>query len=112
MPEQKIIVVTGATGNQGGATLRHLARRGGFKLRAMTRKPTGVAAQALAALGVEVVAGDLNDAASLKRALAGAWGVFGVQNTFDTEYYVMLLPTTTGSPRLINGGVRVRFSGR
>jgi len=37
---------------------------------------------------------------------------FGVQNTFDTEYYVMLLPTTTGSPRLINGGVRVRFSGR
>jgi hypothetical protein len=35
-----------------------------------------------------------------------------VQNTFDTEYYVMLLPTTTGSPRLINGGVRVRFSGR
>ena len=37
---------------------------------------------------------------------------FGVQNLFDTEYYVMLLPTTTGSPRLINGGVRVRFSGR
>ena len=37
---------------------------------------------------------------------------FGVQNTFDQEYYVMLLPTTTGSPRLINGGVRVRFSGR
>jgi outer membrane receptor protein involved in Fe transport len=37
---------------------------------------------------------------------------FGVQNTFDTEYYVMLLPTTTGSPRLVNGGVRVRFSGR
>ena len=37
---------------------------------------------------------------------------FGVQNIFDQEYYVMLLPTTTGSPRLINGGVRVRFSGR
>ena len=37
---------------------------------------------------------------------------FGVQNTFDQEYYVMLLPTTTGSPRLINGGVRVRFSGQ
>jgi outer membrane receptor protein involved in Fe transport len=37
---------------------------------------------------------------------------FGVQNMFDQEYYVMLLPTTTGTPRLINGGVRVRFSGR
>ena len=37
---------------------------------------------------------------------------FGVQNLFDQEYYVMLLPTTTGTPRLVNGGVRVRFSGR
>ncbi len=37
---------------------------------------------------------------------------FGVQNLFDQEYYVQLQPTTTGSPRLVNGGVRVRFSGR
>ncbi len=37
---------------------------------------------------------------------------FGVQNLFDTEYYVGLLPTTIGSPRLVNGGIRVRFSGR
>ena len=37
---------------------------------------------------------------------------FGVQNLFDQEYYVMLLPTTTGTPRLVNGGVRIRFSGR
>jgi len=37
---------------------------------------------------------------------------FGVQNVFDQEYYVMLLPTTIGSPRLVNGGVRVRFAGR
>ena len=37
---------------------------------------------------------------------------FGVQNLFDQEYYVMLLPTTIGSPRLVNAGVRVRFSGR
>ena len=37
---------------------------------------------------------------------------FGVQNLFDQEYYVLLLPTTTGSPRLVNGGIRVRFSGR
>jgi len=37
---------------------------------------------------------------------------FGVQNLADKEYYVGTLPTTTGSPRLVNGGVRIRFSGR
>jgi outer membrane receptor protein involved in Fe transport len=37
---------------------------------------------------------------------------FGVQNLFDQEYYVQLQPTTIGSPRLVNGGVRVRFAGR
>ncbi|HXI60335.1 MAG TPA: NmrA/HSCARG family protein [Polyangia bacterium] len=79
----KLVLITGATGHQGGATLRHLAKRGGFKLRAMTRKPQGEAARALAALGAEVVAGDLDDAASVARALAGAWGVYAVQNTWE-----------------------------
>ncbi|HVU53157.1 MAG TPA: NmrA/HSCARG family protein [Polyangia bacterium] len=79
----KLILITGATGKQGGATLRHLARRGGFKLRAMTRKPDGEAAKAVAALGADVVAADLDDAASLARALAGAWGVYAVQNTWE-----------------------------
>ncbi len=37
---------------------------------------------------------------------------FGVQNLFEQEYIVQLLPTTTGSPRLVNGGIRVRWSGR
>jgi outer membrane receptor protein involved in Fe transport len=37
---------------------------------------------------------------------------FGVQNLFDQEYYVQLLPTTIGSPRLVNAGVRVRWTGR
>ena len=36
----------------------------------------------------------------------------GVQNALDQQYIVQLLPTTTGSPRLVNGGVRVRWSGR
>jgi uncharacterized protein YbjT (DUF2867 family) len=79
----KLVLITGATGKQGGATLRHLAKRGGFKLRAITRKPDGDAAKALAALGAEVVVGDLDDAASLSRALAGAWGVYAVQNSWE-----------------------------
>jgi catecholate siderophore receptor len=37
---------------------------------------------------------------------------FGVQNLFDTEYFVGTLPTTVGSPRLVTGGVRVKFAGR
>ena len=50
---------------------------------------------------------------SVSRALTRNVDVFfGVQNLFDTEYYVGLSPTTIGSPRLVNGGLRVRFSGR
>ena len=37
---------------------------------------------------------------------------FGMQNIFDKEYFVGTLPTTIGSPRMVTGGVRVRFSGR
>jgi uncharacterized protein YbjT (DUF2867 family) len=75
----RLILVTGATGKQGGATLRHLAKRGGFKLRALTRNPDGDAARAVAALGAEVVAGDLDDEAVVARAVDGAWGVHSVQ---------------------------------
>jgi uncharacterized protein YbjT (DUF2867 family) len=79
----QIVLITGATGKQGGATLRHLAKTGNFKIRAMTRKPDSDAAKAVSALGAEVVAGDLDDTTSLERALAGVWGVFSVQNTWE-----------------------------
>ncbi|HXH37134.1 MAG TPA: NmrA/HSCARG family protein [Thermoanaerobaculia bacterium] len=79
----RVVLITGATGKQGGATLRHLARQGGFKIRAMTRKPDSAAAKAVAALGADVVAADLDDSASLERALAGVWGVFSVQNSWE-----------------------------
>ena len=77
-----LILVTGATGQQGGATAHELLARG-HKVRAMTRRPDSAPAQALARAGAEVVTGDLNDAASLERALQGAWGVFAVQNTWE-----------------------------
>ncbi len=77
-----VILVTGATGNQGGAVARELLS-GGHKVRAMTRKPEGEGAKALAGLGAEVVQGDLGDAASLERALDGAWGAFAVQSPFE-----------------------------
>lgn len=80
--KSRTLLITGATGRQGGATLRELAGKG-FKLRALTRHPDGDAAKALARLGAEIVAGDLNDPASLERALRGAWGVYAVQNTWE-----------------------------
>lgn len=72
------ILVTGATGAQGGAAARALLARGA-SVRALVRNPYSAAAQALAALGAEVVTGDLDDAASLAQATAGARGVFSVQ---------------------------------
>ena len=78
----RTVLITGATGKQGGATIRSLQGKG-FNLRAMTRHPGGEAARVLHGLGVEVVEGDLNDEASLERALEGAWGVYGVQNTWE-----------------------------
>ena len=83
MASERIVLVTGATGKQGGATLRHLAASGGVRLRAMTRKPESEAAKAVAALGAEIAQGDLDDAASLERALAGCWGAFAVQNSWE-----------------------------
>ena len=79
---EQVILITGATGKQGGSLIKALAGKG-LRLRAMTRKPESDAARALSALGAEVVAGDLNDAASVERALQGAWGAFGVQNTWE-----------------------------
>ena len=76
-----IILVTGATGRQGGATARELLARG-HKVRAMTRRPDSHEAKDLQKLGAEIRAGDFDDAASLERAMAGAWGVFAMQNTW------------------------------
>jgi uncharacterized protein YbjT (DUF2867 family) len=82
MTTDRTVLITGATGHQGGATARALAGKG-FKLRAMTRKPESGPAQALARAGLDIVRGDLDDETSLRQALAGAWGVYAVQNTWE-----------------------------
>ncbi|MCP4361027.1 MAG: NmrA family NAD(P)-binding protein [Chloroflexi bacterium] len=75
----KIILVTGATGQQGGATARHLLRNG-WSVRGLTRNSNSPAAQALAEIGVKVVQGDLDDRASLDSVLDGVYGVFSFPN--------------------------------
>ena len=82
MKDQRTILITGVTGKQGGAVARELVGKG-FTLRGMTRKPDSDAARVIAAQGVEIVSGDLDDTTSLERAVAGAWGVFAVQNTWE-----------------------------
>ena len=79
---ERTVLITGATGKQGGSTIRNLVGKG-FHLRAMTRKPDSPAAQELKALGADLVQGDLDDEVSLEKALAGVWGVYAVQNTWE-----------------------------
>jgi uncharacterized protein YbjT (DUF2867 family) len=77
-----IILVTGATGNQGGAIARQLLADG-YQVRALTRNLQGDKAKDLAVLGAQLVLGDLDDAQSLERALDGAWGAYAVQTNQD-----------------------------
>jgi len=82
MTNKRTILITGVTGHQGGA-VAHALHGSGFQLRGLTRKPDSEHASALARHGVDIVKGDLDDEATLRSALAGAWGVFGVQNSWE-----------------------------
>jgi uncharacterized protein YbjT (DUF2867 family) len=79
MAKDKTVLVAGATGRQGGAVVRHMLPKG-WKLRALTRSPGGPAARDLERQGVEVAQGDLDDPASLERAVRGVYGVYSVQD--------------------------------
>ena len=75
---RKTVLVTGATGHQGGAVLRHLRDRG-VPVRALTRDPNRPEARHLVGHGTEVNRGDLNDPATLARAMDGVDAVYSVQ---------------------------------
>jgi uncharacterized protein YbjT (DUF2867 family) len=85
MADQKIIAVIGATGAQGGGLVRAILDdpTGGLTARAITRDVNSQKAQALARAGAEVVAGDVDDPESLKRAFAGAYGAYCVTFYWD-----------------------------
>lgn len=79
---EKIVLVAGATGHQGGAVARHLLADG-WRVRALSRHADSPAALALAGLGAELVVGDLLDRASLDSSVRGAYGVYSVQNLVE-----------------------------
>jgi len=85
--DKKIIAVMGATGAQGGGLVRAILKEksGLFAARALTRDVKSDKARALADQGAEVVAADLDDLGSLKRAFAGAHGAYCV--TFFWEHF-------------------------
>jgi uncharacterized protein YbjT (DUF2867 family) len=80
---EQVIVVTGATGRQGGAVARRLVAEG-WRVRAVTRSPDSKAARRVAALGAEVVRADMADADAMRSVCAGAHGVFSVQNSMTS----------------------------
>jgi uncharacterized protein YbjT (DUF2867 family) len=87
MSDKKVIAVVGATGAQGGGLVRAIMEDTDdeFKARALTRNPDSEKARALAALGAEVVAADVDDLESLKAAFEGAYGAYCV--TFYWEHF-------------------------
>jgi len=87
MGDEKILAVVGATGAQGGGLVRAILNdpQGGFAVRALTRNAGSDKARELARHGAEVVAADVDDPESLKRAFAGAHGAYCV--TFFWEHF-------------------------
>lgn len=85
MAEKKIIAVVGSTGAQGGGLVRAIAAdpTSDFAARALTRDVNSEKAKAVAKLGVEVVAANLDDLESLKRAFTGAYGAFCLTNFWE-----------------------------
>jgi uncharacterized protein YbjT (DUF2867 family) len=80
--EPKHVLVTGATGQQGGGLARLLLKRG-HHVRGVSRKPDGAAANELRKLGAEIVAGDLGDRASIERAAKGVDVAFLVATPYE-----------------------------
>ena len=82
MPNSKLVLVTGVTGQQGGAVGRALITKG-HRVRGMTRNIESDAARAVSALGMDLVVGDFGDSDSLAAAVAGVDAVFAMGTPFE-----------------------------
>ncbi|CAN5482474.1 NmrA/HSCARG family protein [soil metagenome] len=80
MTVKPVILVTGATGNQGGAVTKSLLEQGTFTVRALVRNKASDKAKGLESLGAELVEADFEDITSLVTALQGVHGVFSMQD--------------------------------
>ncbi len=99
-PQSRVILVTGATGRQGGAVARQL-RQVGFQVRAMTRNVNSQAAKTLASAGIEILPGDFDDPFSLGQVLQDVSGLFAMQTPYEA-----------GTDREILHGIRLANAAR
>src|SRR5258707_324858 len=82
MSEKLTVVVTGATGQQGGAVVKNLLERG-HEVRAVTRSPDSAKGRVLANTGVTLVRASVEDSAALAKALEGATSFFAMTTPFE-----------------------------
>ena len=82
MSSSKLVLVTGATGNQGGAVVQALLNQG-HRVRALTRNPASPAAKRLSEQGVQIAVGDFADHDSLVRAARGVDAVYAMTTPFE-----------------------------
>jgi uncharacterized protein YbjT (DUF2867 family) len=104
-PKRRIVVM-GGTGRQGGATARRLLELGCFEVVVLSRQPADSAdCKDLVSKGFQTVQANALDLASLKRAFAGAWGVYGVTNPFTGARWTGsgIKPTTDTNAEVVQG---------
>jgi uncharacterized protein YbjT (DUF2867 family) len=103
------VLVTGATGKQGGAVARLLLGKG-HKVRALTRKPESPAARELAARGAEMIVGDLTDREVLRRGLEHADAVFAMSTPFESGMAAETLQGITVADAAKEAGVHLVYT--
>ncbi|KAM0712012.1 hypothetical protein Q7P37_011106 [Cladosporium fusiforme] len=94
-PVDNMLVVLGATGNQGGAVLRNFATQPygvKYKLRGVTRNLRSTAAQSLQAMGIDMVEADLDDLASVQAAFSGATHIFATTDSNQNIFHAIQHP--------------------
>jgi uncharacterized protein YbjT (DUF2867 family) len=99
------VLVTGATGQQGGLVARMLLERG-HKVRALTRNPSSPKAQELAQRGATLFQGDLEDRASLERALEGVDSLFLMSTPFEAGAHAEITQAVTAAEAARARGVK------
>lgn len=85
-PMSKLLVVVGATGGQGGSIIDRFLKDPEFKIRGITRNTESNRAKALLSKGIEVVAANSDDPASLDKAFKGAYAIFAVTDYYDNFF--------------------------
>lgn len=111
------VLVTGATGKQGGNVARQLLSKG-HQVRGLTRNPDSPAAVELQRLGAEIVTGNLEDRASLEQAAQGVDAIFSMSTPFESDIETEIrqgknvadAAKTVGVPYLVYSSVKERRS--